>query len=143
MPGVCFCRADATAATRREEELSRWREGRQSIRRSGADAIAAVDITERKKKSYHNGLKAGSVDGLCDGIDTEYNETSYEGRTGEAGRDDSLQDEVQQPQPQAFISRCRRRDEAGADAADDERPEVLRIPCGSRAERSEKVQETS
>lgn len=62
---------------------------------------------------------------------------------GEAGRDDSLQDEVQQPQPQAFISRCRRRDEAGADAADDERPEVLRIPCGSRAERSEKVQETS
>ena len=32
---------------------------------------------------------------------------------------------------------------AGADAADDERPEVLRIPCGSRAERSEKVQETS
>jgi len=32
--------------------------------------------------------RAGSVDGLCDGIDTEYNETSYDGRRGEAGRDD-------------------------------------------------------
>ena len=32
--------------------------------------------------------RAGSVDGVCNGIDTEYNGTSYDGREGEAGRDE-------------------------------------------------------
>ena len=40
-------------------------------------------------ESAYAAKRAGSVDGLCSGIDTEYNETSYDGRKDDpAGRDD-------------------------------------------------------
>ena len=40
-------------------------------------------------ESAHAAKRAGSVDGVCSGIDTEYNETSYDGRKDDPeGRDD-------------------------------------------------------